>query len=237
MAVLERLAGYGAIELAAHEARTTSLGDYGVVERLRRGGQPVKVVTDAAEMSAAELLSVLADMRTADIAALGADWFGSRESLDGARELLDTCASPEAYVARCAAVKLVSDLGASAVPVWQERLGHPTLGAWARQALIELGEDLPDPTDKDRALDFWMGLDRWGLLIEQGRPDEIVNRFAKFTGVEEDLMEVIWRLDHPVSADALAAIAAHTDDKKTAKAARRAIFKLRSARGKGPHPK
>jgi hypothetical protein len=110
-------------------------------------------------------------------------------------------------------------------------LDHPTLSGWARKALVELGQELPALTATDRVREFWMVLDCWGMLIEQGQPEEIADRLATAMGVAERIMEVVWRLGHPASADALAAIAAHSRDKKIAKAARRAIFKLRSARG------
>jgi hypothetical protein len=112
MAALERLAAYGAVELTDDEARATSLGDYAVIQRLQRSGQLVKVVTDAAQMSAEELLAALVEVRVADIDPLVSDWFDVREPLDGARELLAACVAPEAYVVRCLA------------PLWSRILAH-----------------------------------------------------------------------------------------------------------------
>jgi hypothetical protein len=47
-------------------------------------------------------------------------------------------------------------------------------------------------------------------------------------GREEQVIELMWRSDHPAAGQALEALGRHHPDKKIAKAARKAEFKARS---------
>ncbi|WP_141704319.1 hypothetical protein [Planobispora rosea] len=224
---LERLAAYGAVRpLDGERLAITPLGVYAVVERLRRNGQHVRVLPDPASLSAGELVSVLGTARAADVEELAAGWFAARDPLDGARALLAEVEAPEAYVARSMVVHLVGGLGRAAAPLWRELTGHLTLGGWARRGLRDLGET----SEEDRTGDLWMLLDAWGTSVEQGYPEEVAENAGRLGEEAGSLLEVIWRLGHPAAEPVLNAISMNSRDKKLAKVARRAVFKLGSSR-------
>nr|BFE84838.1 hypothetical protein GCM10020093_074390 [Planobispora longispora] len=121
---------------------------------------------------------------------------------------------------------LVDGLGRAVAPLWRELAGHPVLGGWARKILRDLGET----PEEDRTGDLWMLLDAWGASVEQGYPEEAAEDIARLGEEAGPLLEVLWRLGHPAAGPVLNAVSTASPDKKIAKAARRAAFKLGSTR-------
>lgn len=229
VAAVDRLAEYGVVELVGDEVELTPLGDYAMIERLRRTGEVVDVLPTVADLTAAELLSTLAMARPTDAEPLTADWLAIRDTMTGARDILAAAEAPAAYLARGMATRVVKDLGPEVVPVWREWIEHSTLGGWAREALAEFGEELPAATSGDRLREIWMLLDAWAILVDQGYPDQAARSVAALVEHTDQIFDLIWRLGHPGVARVLDAVGSLCPDKKVAKAARRAAFKLNSA--------
>lgn len=161
---------------------------------------------------------------------------------DAARELL-TFAAGESAAVRTAAVQLVSRLGDPAEPAWREVLDRPELRCYAKPALLaQLADRDPEspvpPELKLAAEDLaWFVADSFAPLthLDLGNStfpfDMAELTDGGWTVSHETLFEAMARLDHPDAQAVLTMPGKHSDDKKTAKAARRAAFKAASRLG------
>ncbi|GLW09045.1 hypothetical protein Misp01_41740 [Microtetraspora sp. NBRC 13810] len=225
---LKRLAAYGALRLDGEHAATTPLADHAVARHLERVGQRVDVVSVTERTTARELLEALTGARDADLDPLRDDWLAGRDVLAGAGELLAAVQEPPDFLIRTLAVQLVSGLGQKTVPLWREHLTHPTLAGWARRILPQLGVDLAEPDGVERMAELWTLLDTWGSLAARDLRDEIAESLAHLGAESAQVIDIIWRAGHPAAPAILTAIGTHAPDKRTAKAARRAAYKLGS---------
>jgi hypothetical protein len=84
---------------------------------------------------------------------------------------------------------------------------------------------------------LWVFVDTVAGMLETAEPAEAVAAALIDAPPEaemKDMVEDLWRTEHPGAADVLEALGAHHPDKATAKAARTAAYKARSAR-QGEH--
>ncbi|GAA3123862.1 hypothetical protein GCM10010466_13400 [Planomonospora alba] len=228
--VLDWLAGYGMVEVEHGQVRLTPLGMEGVVHLVDEADIELDARPAIDAMTALDLLSFSAELSEEEADAEFAAWMELRDPAQAAGELLEAAAADEAdALVRVQAASVVGSLGEVAVPAWRRALDEPSLHPYAATHLAQLGvEDAPAPTQADT---HWLILDMLTISAGLGR--------AEFVGSLDDigpapmltgLLDVIWKVRHPHLEELLETITKAHPDPQVRKAAKRALFKARSAR-------
>ena len=240
--LLGQLAKLSAVTVADGVARLEPLALHAIAAKLRASGVHVPDLPPPSEMTADDvvLLSMLGTEE--DFAADFASWLAERAPEDAARELL-AFAAAEGPAVRMAAVQVASRLdGAAAEPAWRDALDRRELRCYAKMALVkrqaERDEEQRAPAELEGTTEdlAWFIADSFAPLAGiVGRNNTIPFDTAELSnaGLEvsnESLFEAMARLDHPDAEAVLTMLGKHCDDKKTAKAARKAAFKAASRR-------
>lgn len=239
--LLGQLAKLSAVTVADEVARLEPLALFAVGAKLRACDVHVPELPPPDEMTADDVVLVSMFGTEEDFEAELASWLAKRTSEDAARELLVFAAGESAAV-RTAAIAVVSRLGAAAEPAWREALDRPELRCYAKPALLaqladrDPGSAVPaelKPATEDLA---WLVADTFGPLtrLDHGNgtfPFDMTKLSdAGWAVSHEAIFEAMARLEHPDAEAVLAMLGKHSDDKKTAKAARRAAYKAASRR-------
>lgn len=233
--LLERLSAHGAVELDGTVARLTPLGLWQMREQLC-GEIEIPLLPEPVEMTAADLVGFCAEACEAELDRERDAWLASRPAESAAQELLRVAAGGGCGE-RMIGTSLATSIGAAAEPAWRETLGHPALRPYAKLALNQIA-------GRDAAADPLPGLevgpdDAVAMLGDvvsamagklSGAELAATLRQAVPAGQEEQVIERMWRSDHPAAMPALTELGRHHPDKKIAKAARKAAFKARSRR-------
>jgi hypothetical protein len=239
--LLGQLAKLSAVTVADEVARLEPLALHAVAARLRACGVHVPDLPPPAAMTPDDvvLLSMLGTGE--DFTEDFASWVAERTPEKAARELLAFAAGESAAV-RMAAVAIVSRLEDAAEPAWREALDRPELRCYAKIALLkrlaDRDPDQPVPDELKRTTEdlAWFIADSSAPLARTvGRNSTIPFDIAQLSNAGWDvssdaLFDAMARLDHPDAEDVLTMLGKHCDDKKTAKAARRAAYKAASRR-------
>jgi hypothetical protein len=240
--LLGQLARLSAVTIADEVAHLEPLALFAVAAKLRACGASVPELPPPGEMTADDVVLVSMFGTEDDLEAEFASWVAERTPQDAARELLAFAAGGSAGV-RTAAVQLVSRLGDPAEPAWREVLDRPELRCYAKPALLTLLADRdpesPVPPELKLAAEdlAWFVADSFAPLthIDLGNStfpfDMAELTDGGWTVSHETLFEAMARLGHPDALAVLTMLGKHSDDKKTAKAARRAAFKAASRLG------
>jgi hypothetical protein len=218
--LLARLAEHGAAEVDGEVARLTPLGMLIMREELVDGGIDIPLLPPPAEMTAADLLTVVGGRGGDELADLAAEWLAGREPASAATELLAAAAEADP-AGRFYASTVLAEL--PEVP-WSTVLDNPALRPYARDALGEPRE----PADA-----AWLLLDGLSAGVNAlGELDpeavEVVSAATLPPGREQEVLADAWRLRHPLGYEVLTLIGAHHPDKQVAKAARTAAHKAQS---------
>ncbi len=225
--LLERLASHGAVEVDGEIVHLTSLGLWAMWQQLTDGGIEIPLLPPTDEMTATDLLAAADGLPEDELEQEIQAWLGSRAPEAAAAELLDAAALGDP-ADRLFAVAVTNRLGERAVPRWRAALDQPGLRAYAKVALPELaGPAGIDPlTVADLA---WLVTD---LLAVAGEDDDLEAevKAAIPAGTEYEVIDQMWRIAHPHSADVLTLLGDHHPDRKLAKAARTAAHKATSRR-------
>lgn len=239
--LLGQLAKLSAVTLAEEVAFLAPLALFAVEAKLRASGVHVPELPPPGEMTADDVVLVSMLGTEEDLEAELASWLAERTSEDAARELLAFAADESAAV-RTAAIAVVSRLGAAAEPAWREALDRPELSCYAKPALLaQLADRSPGsavPAElKLGTEDFaWLVADTFAPLtgLDLGRgtfPFDMTQLWdAGWTVTHEAVFDAMARLEHPDAEAVLSMLGKHSDQKKIAKAARRAAFKAASRR-------
>jgi len=239
--LLGHLAKLSAVTVADEVAHLEPLALFAVGAKLRACDVHVPELPPPGEMTADDvvLLSTLGTDK--DFEAEFASWLAERTPGDAARELL-AFAAGESAAGRTAAIQVVSRLGAAAEPAWREALDRPELRCYAKPALLaQLADRDPGsavPADLKLATEdlAWFVADTFGPLthLHHGNgtfPFDMTKLSdAGWAMSHEALFDAMARLEHPDAEAVLTMLGKHSDDKKTAKAARKAAFKAASRR-------
>jgi hypothetical protein len=225
-----RLAALGMVTVDGDGVALTAAGVPVAVNLVRDAGfevvlRPDPNTADAAAI--ADLLDVEEEQEWADDASA---WLAAQPDRGAAlEELVDAvCGADRATVAVMVGLTALGTLaGEQAVPAVRRQVGGPYDGLvlnWLAQ------RSALDPATVD-PLRFVSGLvDVLAVGLDLSGPQEVVTSFNH--GAQEkqqlELLDHIWRLDHPRLADVLEAIGAHHPVKAVAKAARRALIRHRS---------
>ncbi|MEV4114189.1 hypothetical protein [Nonomuraea sp. NPDC049695] len=225
---IDWLIGYGMVELDGDTVRLTPLGTEGVVHLVDDADIEVDARPAIESMSAHELLALSAELPEDEADAEFAAWMRLREPEKAAEELLDAAAEDESdALIRVQAASVVGTLGEAAVPAWQAALKQPSLRPYAATHLSQLGiEGAPEPTQDDT---HWLILDMWTISAGLGRSEFVSSLRDIGPEMVNSLLEVVWRIPHAHVEELLDLISQVHPDKQVAKAARRALFKARSA--------
>jgi hypothetical protein len=239
--LLGQLAKLSAVTVADEVARLEPLALHAVAAKLRACDVHVPDLPAPGEMTADDvvLLSMLGTEE--EFSADFATWVAGRTPEDAARELL-AFAVGEGAAVRMAAVQIVSRLGDAAEPALREALHRPELRCYAKMTLIELLADRdpeqPAPAELKRTTEdlAWFIADSFAPLTRT-IPRNTTFPFdmtqlsdAGWDASTESLFDAMARLDHPDAEAVLTMLGKHCDNKKTAKAARKAAFKAASHR-------
>lgn len=118
-----------------------------------------------ADASAAEVVAEIAEMSPKVAAALTARWTIARSPVAATRELLDYARQAEPGL-RFAALLLAREQGAGGLPAWRELAAQPGFGAYARQWLTSLGEQVTED-ERDEA---WLLADAMTQVSAEAPP-------------------------------------------------------------------
>jgi hypothetical protein len=116
-------------------------------------------------------------------------------------------------------------VGEHAVPAVRRRQGGPHDG-WALHWLLDRGEIDPATVDPMRLAASWV--DVLGTRLDTGGWQEPIIGMDDRQDVVVEMLEHVWRIDHPRLAEILEMIGTHHPVKPVAKAARKALMKHRN---------
>ncbi|MFI7703453.1 hypothetical protein [Nonomuraea sp. NPDC049480] len=225
---IDWLVGYGMVEVQGRTLSLTPLGTEGVVHLVDDADIEVDARPAIESMSAHELLALSAELPEEEADAEFAAWMRLREPARAAEELLEAAAEDENdALIRVQAASVVGTLDEAAIPAWQAALKQPSLRPYAATHLSQLGvEGAPEPTPDDT---HWLILDMWTISAGLGRSEFVTSLQDIGPDMVNDLLEVIWKIPHAHVEELLDLISQVHPDKQVAKAARRALYKARSA--------
>jgi hypothetical protein len=219
--------------------RLTPLGRYGVRQLMLEMGHDAPVVGQYADSDAATLLDVLPAYAPDAAERETAGWLARRSPPDAAVQLLDACAGMGADASgrrRMALPLLARSVNADerALRVLRKAAASDVEGCRqiAAGALNLRGEEVPG---HDETTMVWLLIDNL-VLPEAVGPEDVVAFLDGEGGQIRDrlpeLADVLWRSDHPATAEVLGILgeAVRSVDKKLAKRLRTSANKARSHR-------
>jgi hypothetical protein len=227
---LATLEGWGIVERSDAGCALTPLGVWAVRELLLADGFTAPLIGELAGARASELISGLTWYRpeAADEEIDG--WLAAHDPKDAAADLLDVMRTGGPG-ARNLAAAVLHRIGPEAAGVVRAAQEHPLVSPYAAMWLNAVG----DPSGRELAREeyLWVFVDTVSGMLESAEPEEAVQAALIDAPPEAEMklmVEELWRTDHPGAADVLEALGAHHPDRATAKAARTAAYKARSAR-------
>ncbi|TDD47894.1 hypothetical protein [Saccharopolyspora elongata] len=223
--LLAVLADLGAVTVEGGIARLTPLGQYTFGGALTDGGVEVPLLPPVEEMAAFDLVDFAKGATDEELDAETVAWFEVRGAVAATDDLLTAAAEGEAED-RMIAVSIAAPHAATATQRWRQALDEPMLRPYAKVTLHQLdpSEELESTVaDAARLL-----TDMLAAALDSVDPEELPDVLAETVpaGQEPAVFEEMWRLDHPDVREVLALIGAQHPDKKIAKAARKAGFKI-----------
>ena len=151
-----------------------------------------------------------------------------RDGREAARELVAALGEPhrEAPVVLIGLGQLEELVGEHAGPAVQTLLGGPRDGL-AVHWLMSAGALSARDVEPERLL--VSGVDTLAVTLEIGGPEELVAVFDTGERAEQiELLERLWRVERPGTAELLDAIGTHHPDRAVAKAAHKCLVRHRS---------
>ncbi|MEU5989435.1 hypothetical protein ABZ806_10680 [Spirillospora sp. NPDC047418] len=231
---LATLEDWGIVERAGDGRALTALGVWAVRQLLLADGFTAPLIGELAGARASELIAGLTWYRpeAADEEIDG--WLAAHDPKDAAADLLDVMRTGGPG-ARNLAAAVLHRIGPEAAGVVRAAREHPLVSPYAALWLNGVG----DPAGRELAREeyLWVFVDTVSGMLETAEPDEAVEAALIDAPPEAEMkvmVDELWRTDHPGAADVLEALGAHHPDRATAKAARTAAYKARSAHQGGP---
>lgn len=211
--------------------RLTPLGLYGIRARMLEAGVEAPAVGELADKGADVLLDVVSHYSEGAAQAEVEQWLADRPVPDAVAELLAAArgADEGGPLRRLRCQQAMAPAGAEAEPAVRAVLDDPELGGLARVWLAERGvADVPAP---DEEMVYWLTVDTIAAQLAADGDDEareLPLLIESLTAHHAGFFERVWRVEHPATAYVLEAMGRLHPDKKAAKEARKAAFKVRS---------
>jgi hypothetical protein len=212
------------------ELALTGLGRWFVRPMLTAQGYDVTAAGELADASADALLAAVADWPIDAIRAEVETWATGRDN--AADELAAATRRASTPDERALAFEALEVVGDDAVAVVRDLTDDPLLRPWAIGWLVAHGEEQPVAlTPADATVGFVQAL---AVALTAGGPDAVLEMLADNTPVDEQtaIIAQLWRVDDPYTVQVLDALADATD-RTVSKAARKALFKHRTAAANG----
>lgn len=222
-----RLSELGAVTVDDGVARLTPLALDAMRPQLLDSGVDVPLLPPIEDMSASDLVEFGKEALGDDLATESAAWLALRSPEESTRELLAIAAAGGA-AERVIATSIAAKVSEGVRSLWQDALEDPGLRPYAKMTLTALGGAKRDdvrPTIRDFA---WLLTDSLATMADELTPEEVAEELSEAVpaGQEQQMFDVIWRSDHPQAHDVLTTLGKKHPDKKIAKAARKAAFKV-----------
>ncbi|GAA0413978.1 hypothetical protein Acor_10300 [Acrocarpospora corrugata] len=226
-AALAALSYAGTVRLTPGGLALTDHGLWGLREMYDELGLDAPVAPDLAAGDAGALISGLLHEWFPDEAAERdvVRWLAARTPAEAAAELLSAVAGAPAQV-RGVAVTIVDRLNHAAEPAVRGHLGDPELRPHAIHWLSSRGLDAPPLSEAEM---LWVTVDMLALALPAAEAEP--ERFAENMGASgppPEVIEDLWRVEHPDLVEVLELLGQTLPDEMAAKAARKAAFKARS---------
>lgn len=231
--LLGTLADLGAVEIDSDTgtATITPLGLYAMRLQLIDAGVAVPLIPPVEEMTAADLVAFAEGADEQQLIDESTAWLRLQNPGHAADELLGIAAAGSA-AERVITTSIAMRIGPGAEQRWRTALDDHRLRAYAKMALAKLDGTEPEdaqagfePTTEDLA---WLLTDMIGATMHSLDSDELASQLGEAlpAGEPHEIIEQMWRLDHPQAHAVLTVIGKHHPEKNTAKAARKAAFKV-----------
>jgi hypothetical protein len=237
---LERLGQLGVVTLADSEeecpdcevhhriATLTAAGVPVAVELVREGGIPVALRADPTSADAAQIADLVGEIPPPEWHADATAWFTAQPDLATAADALVaeiTAESREPVTVMLGLEAASAVVGELAVPAVRRQMGGPHDGL-VLHWLSDNSELDPESLEPARVLAGM--IDVLGAALDLGGPDSVIACLQDEDDSLPELMDTLWRMDHPRVAEVLEVIGRHHPDKAVAKAARKALMKHRN---------
>jgi hypothetical protein len=207
-------------------AELTPLGTWAAFQMMRAEGAEVKSFDDLAAADLKELITATAELGPDNLTAALAAWITRRDTDTAAGELIALVRESRDPVLRMGAGEGLTLLGQSATKAVRALAADPdpAVGGYARFWLIGQGEE---PAEAVRPQDAaYQGIDQFAALLRLAPAPQIVSELLP--PGQERLLEEFSKIRHPELEQVLHTLGEHHPDKKTAKAARKLLFKAKS---------
>ena len=219
---------WGLTEVHGGTAELTPAGVAVAVRLAEDIGITVLALPDPATASAADLVELIDRVEPEQWRADAAAWVQRRDRREAARELVAALGEPhrDAPVVLIGLGQLEELVGEHAGPAVQTLLGGPHDGL-ALHWLMSAGALAAQDVEPERLLAS--SVDTLAVTLEIGGPEELVAVFGTGERAEQiELLERLWRVERPGTAELLDAIGTHHPDRGVAKAARKCLVRHRS---------
>jgi hypothetical protein len=223
---LDRLVYCGLLRVSGEHVGLTPQAVFGLRELYTGMGMDAPLGADLAEGDAGTLIEGLLSGLPTELAEQDIErWLARRAPAQAAAELL-AAASGASAVERGIAVTIVDRLGAEAEAAVRARLDDAELRPHAIHWLT--ARELTAPPLSQQEL-LWVSIDMLALALPAAEddPEGFAENMAA-SGPPAQMIEEMWRVDHPDVVPVLELLGRSLPDGKVAKAARKAAFKARS---------
>ena len=232
---LERLEDLGVITTGGDKVILTAAGVSVSIGLVEAAGVEVLLRPDPATCDASAIVDLLGALEEHEWTADASVWLAARpDPAAAAGALIDEiCAEGRDPIAVMAGLTAVTEIaGEHAVVAAHRQLGGPHDG----MVLYWLAERSDIDPSTIEPVRFVAGLvDVLAVALDAHGPTEMVDLFSDPEQDQQlELLNGIWRLDHPRVPDVLEAIGAHHPAKAVAKSARKAMVQHRSRTASAP---
>jgi hypothetical protein len=230
--VMSGLEAMGAVRIIGkdrHHLSLTPLGAWATRRLLLEGPFIAPVAGDLSLEDADVVLRAAGEMRPEVTDAELRAWCDARGATNAAKELVAAARAADEPGERMMAIYALGFTGAGAEASVRELLEVPELAPLAHAWLVDQGvADVP-PLDADAAPAAMV--ESLAVILAVGGPATVADTLGELgaPSAQAGVVENLWRVESPHTTSVLEAIADGHPDKGVAKAARKALFKRRSA--------
>jgi hypothetical protein len=206
------------------ELQLTPLGLRAVNRSLRAVGIDAPVIGELRGSDATTLCAAIGSYDIEDFETELAEWLAGRTAKDAVGQLVELVRGTDDSGLRMTALTGLSRIDPEGFDALTYLADEPGIGPIAKVHLINAGR--LDERSMSREETLFVLIDTIAALDDVGSED-VVDALGP-VGSDPAAVEALWRVPHPSTGRVLERIAQHHPNKKIAKAARKALFKVRS---------